>query len=93
MYWFIQNRKEQSIYRNNDCWSPATSPGATVTVPPQHRRICNMDNRPHTTEHCDPRIRWELVQRVRREIAAGTYETPEKLEEALEQFLQCLEQE
>jgi hypothetical protein len=32
-------------------------------------------------------IRQELVERVRREIAAGTYETPEKWEAALDRFL------
>ena len=41
---------------------------------------------------CRPRpgpsgIRRPLVERVRREIAAGTYETPEKLEAALERLL------
>lgn len=25
-----------------------------------------------------PAVRWELVQRIRRELAAGGYETPEK---------------
>jgi hypothetical protein len=28
-------------------------------------------------------IRWDLVARIRRAIAAGTYDTPEKLEAAL----------
>jgi hypothetical protein len=32
-------------------------------------------------------IRHELVARVRREIAAGVYETPEKMEAALERLL------
>jgi hypothetical protein len=32
-------------------------------------------------------IRRPLVERVRREIAAGTYETPEKFEAALERLL------
>jgi hypothetical protein len=36
-------------------------------------------------------IRWELVERVRREIAAGTYETPAKLEAALRRLLERLE--
>jgi hypothetical protein len=35
-------------------------------------------------------VRWELVARVRQEIAAGTYETPEKLEAALERLLDRL---
>lgn len=35
----------------------------------------------------DPEIRAELVKRVRREIAAGVYDTPEKLDAALERLL------
>ena len=36
----------------------------------------------------DPAIRFELVARVRREIAAGTYDTPEKLDLALARLLE-----
>jgi hypothetical protein len=36
----------------------------------------------------DPTIRHELVARVRREIEAGTYETPEKLDAALARMLE-----
>lgn len=32
-------------------------------------------------------VRSDLVARIRNEIAAGTYETPEKLEAALDRFL------
>jgi len=35
-------------------------------------------------------IRVELVARVRREIAAGTYDTPEKWEETLDRLLDHL---
>jgi hypothetical protein len=38
-------------------------------------------------------IRTDLVERVRREIAAGTYETPEKWAIALERLLQRLEED
>jgi hypothetical protein len=38
----------------------------------------------------DPDIRSELVRRVRREIAAGAYDTPEKLDAALERMLDDL---
>ena len=38
----------------------------------------------------DPDIRADLVRRVRREIAAGTYETPEKLDAALDRLLEDL---
>lgn len=41
----------------------------------------------------DPNIRRELVERVRREIAEGTYDTPEKWEAALDRMLDRLEQE
>jgi hypothetical protein len=39
----------------------------------------------------DPDIRHDLVARVRRAIAAGEYDTPEKMEIALARFLQSLE--
>ncbi|MFP4053547.1 MAG: flagellar biosynthesis anti-sigma factor FlgM [Phycisphaerae bacterium] len=31
-----------------------------------------------------PEVRWDLVRSVRREIAAGTYETPERIEATVE---------
>jgi anti-sigma28 factor (negative regulator of flagellin synthesis) len=40
----------------------------------------------------DSDIRWELVERIRREIADGTYDTPEKLEQALRRLLEELEE-
>lgn len=39
----------------------------------------------------DPPIRTDLVERVRREIAAGTYDTPEKWALALDRLLDRLE--
>jgi hypothetical protein len=41
----------------------------------------------------DRPIRRDLVERVRREIAAGTYETPEKWDAALDKLFERLEQE
>jgi hypothetical protein len=41
----------------------------------------------------DRPIRHDLVERIRREIADGTYETPEKWEAALERLLERLEEE
>ncbi len=49
-----------------------------------------MDN-PSTGTPPDPDVRTELVARVRREIAAGTYDTPEKWALALERLLDRLE--
>jgi negative regulator of flagellin synthesis FlgM len=37
-----------------------------------------------------PGIRHELVKRIRREIAAGAYDTPAKLETAVERMLSRL---
>ncbi len=54
------------------------------------------DNMNKQADECwreDPEIRVELVERVRREIAAGTYDTPEKFELALERLLDRLEEE
>jgi Anti-sigma-28 factor, FlgM len=38
-------------------------------------------------------IRHHLVERLRREIAEGTYDTPEKLEVALERLLRQLDRD
>jgi negative regulator of flagellin synthesis FlgM len=46
---------------------------------------------PRATPADDRPIRADLVARVRREIAAGTYDTPEKLDAALERLLDRLE--
>ena len=35
-------------------------------------------------------MRWELIQRIRSEIEAGTYETPERWETALERLAESL---
>jgi anti-sigma28 factor (negative regulator of flagellin synthesis) len=34
-----------------------------------------------------PSIRWHLVERIKKEIAEGTYDTDEKLDKALDRFL------
>lgn len=36
-------------------------------------------------------VRMELVNRIREQIAEGTYETPEKLEQAIDELLSDLE--
>lgn len=41
----------------------------------------------------DPTIRRELVDRVRREIAAGDYDTPERWEAALDRLLDRVNRE
>jgi hypothetical protein len=51
---------------------------------PENPRQKSKDTRP---------IRTELVKRVRKEIAAGTYDTPEKWEAALDCLLDRLDRE
>jgi hypothetical protein len=51
-----------------------------------------MEN-PNDPRAPDQPIRTELVERVRREIAAGTYDTPEKWDIALERLLRRLQED
>ncbi len=62
--------------------APASAREAEPLPPDQPRR------RP-----ADAPIRKDLVERVRREIEAGTYDTPEKFQAALEKMLRRLEQD
>jgi hypothetical protein len=58
----------------------------------QYTPTCPKDFAPHNrlrglfNATPDGEIRHDLVARVRREIAAGTYETPEKWQEALDRL-------
>jgi hypothetical protein len=45
---------------------------------------------PQSSGHPQPDIRPDLVERIRREIAEGTYETPEKWQAALDRLLERL---
>lgn len=48
---------------------------------------------PRKRKFPDPAVRAGLVARVRREIASGTYDTPEKLEVALGRMFEALADE
>jgi hypothetical protein len=50
-------------------------------------------NDSHGSPPRNEEIRSDLVERVRREIAAGIYETPEKWDIALQRLLERLEGE
>jgi len=52
-----------------------------------------MDNRRTENRFLEPEIRVELVTRVRREIAEGTYDTPEKWDAALDRLWARLQEE
>src|SRR5436190_15735070 len=65
-------------------WSDSgTAAAETMTFEPQE---------PPDPLSARAEIRLDLVQRVRREIADGTYETPEKWDAALDRLLDRLEQ-
>lgn len=51
-----------------------------------------MDDTAREVDDDDRPIRVELVERIRREIAEGTYETPEKLQAALERMFEHLQE-
>ena len=48
---------------------------------------------PNTSASHDSEVRFELVKRIRREIAQGIYETSEKLEIAFERLFDRIEPE
>ena len=58
---------------------------------PQQREASIMDIGQRDLRPSDAPIRTELVERVRREIAQGTYDTPEKWAAALDRLLRRLE--
>jgi anti-sigma28 factor (negative regulator of flagellin synthesis) len=77
------------VSRNRSWWRDA----ATATRSSSWR-VSNMDYRGRQPRPPrEPEIRVELVARVRREIAEGTYDTPEKWEIALDRLLDRVEEE
>jgi hypothetical protein len=74
---------------------PAGSFRSVYTSQKTHLPISILDLHPMPTPPRDsavPRLRWDLVVRVRREIEAGTYETPEKWAIALARLQADLEE-
>ena len=69
------------VSRMSPWWAAASTGGSRHDDAQKDPR--NSEDRP---------IRSELVERVRREIAAGTYDTPEKWQAALNRLLDCVEQ-
>jgi hypothetical protein len=57
------------------------------------REEVGYSNRATRTKPEEVAIRQELVQRVRREIQAGTYDTPEKWQAALDRLLERLDRD
>jgi hypothetical protein len=67
-------------------WSPSRNTSQST------REASNMSERSEKPSY-EPEFRKELVKRIRREIAAGTYDTPEKWEAALERLRERLERD
>jgi len=75
---------EGPVTRNRLRWLALMAAGATGSP--------EVPSTPSPTQE-DPPLRQDLIERVRREIAAGVYDTPEKWEQALDRLLQKLEAE
>ena len=80
MHWHDPICLRGPVTRKRNCWKFNTT----------KTRI--MDHRKPKKKQPRTDIRVELVDRVRREIAEGTYETPQKLEAALERLLERLDE-
>jgi hypothetical protein len=69
-------------------WQELGQLGAMTEVVPASQR--KRPPRRSRQQEGSSRIRTELVERIRGDIAAGTYDTPEKWEEALDRLLDHL---
>ena len=56
-------------------------------------RDVELNDDPLTSNEKEPMFRAALVEQVRREIATGTYDTPEKMDIALDRLLRRLDGE
>jgi len=69
-------------------WQELGRLGGTAAVAPPRKKKRRRSR--HASDEGNSHIRMELVARVRREIAAGTYDTAAKWEEALDRLLDHL---
>jgi hypothetical protein len=81
------------VSRARSWWTNAAPAGAPVKKPRPGRRRARTMKDNHDTPPQGDEIRTDLVERVRREIAAGVYETPEKWDIALQRLLERLERD
>ena len=74
-----------------DAATPAAQ-GATKVPPPQVSDVVEISEVAKLAAKIDevPEIRADLVQRIKDEIAAGTYETPERIEITVERLMEEL---
>jgi hypothetical protein len=78
MIWHGPTHLQGPVSKDRNWWANSTLEGAVATV----SDVADEDE-----------IRLDLVSRVRAEIAAGTYDTPEKWEVALGRLLERLNEE
>jgi len=67
--------------------SSATQPSASAKDEVTFSNAAQRVNQSSENAESRGEIRFDLVNRIRSEILAGTYETPEKLDSALEKML------
>jgi hypothetical protein len=84
---------EGPVSRERSGWWAAGGPPAGLAPLPLGPDTSTMSNNDSEHRKEESPIRWDLVERVRREIAAGIYETPEKLDIALSRLQERLENE
>lgn len=76
----------QAIYPRLASFSVEGNPSATAAAPRDQVEISSLGLMMEGISRL-PDIRHEKVEAIRQQIAAGTYETPEKLEKALDNLL------
>jgi negative regulator of flagellin synthesis FlgM len=76
----------QPIYPRLAAYTVEAGSSASVSAPRDHVEISSLGQMLDGI-HRMPEIRHERVEEIRRQIAEGVYETPEKLEIALDRFL------
>jgi len=79
MIWHGPTRLQGPVSKDRNWWANSTLEGAAVAT------VSDVTD--------DDDIRLDLVNRIRAEIAAGTYDTPEKWEVALGRLLERLNEE
>ena len=82
---------EGPITNTRTWWAFSEPTNPALPAPPLGWGESRMDNRFKDAHRGSPPIRTALVERVRREIAEGTYDTPEKWERALDRLLNRLD--
>lgn len=70
-------------------WHGRGGPLAEVASPEPRPKSAGRFER----EEKEPMIRRDLVERIRREIAAGSYDTPQRWEAALDRLLERLQRD